>query len=70
MNERRPTREQTVTHLVLLAGEVAQLEAPLDTRLTVLRDRSGEEVQPIIDELLRVLARRAKVDEFDLASGQ
>lgn len=53
-------------HLVLLAGEVPQLQAPLYARVTIFGDGSGEEVQPVVNELLRVLARGPKVDQLDL----
>ena len=54
------------TYLVLLPGEVAELEAPLDAGLAVVVHGGGKEAQPAVDELFRVLARRAKVDQLDL----
>ena len=55
------------TDLVLLPGEVPNLPTPLNTRLSIVRCSGREEVQPVIDELLGVLARRAKVYQLDLS---
>ena len=54
------------TDLVLFPGEVPDLPTPLYTRLPIVRCSSREEVQPVIDELFGVLARRAKVYQLDL----
>lgn len=57
------------THVVLLAGEVAKLQTPLDARVAILGDSGREEVQPVVDELFRVLARSAKVNQLNLYHG-
>ena len=54
------------SYLILFAGEVAELETPLNARITVFGNSSGEKVQPVIDELFRVLSRCAEVNELDL----
>jgi hypothetical protein len=60
-------REKNETNLVLLAGKVSELTRPPHRVFGVVRRRRAEEPEPAVDEHTRVLARRAKVDELDLA---
>lgn len=58
--------EQETTHLVLFAGEVADLQAPVYARLPVVGRCGLQETEPAADELFRVFTRRSEIDKFDL----
>ena len=55
------------TNVIFLAGEIAELEAPMQTALAVLPCRGEEQAQPVVHEHVAVATRRTKIDQFNLS---